>query len=70
MDKHMFVINIIKAIADVIISALGIMGFIYGANVFQRWWILLFAVIPLLMYYSSGIVVIGDPVEEGGEDHS
>ena len=66
----MFVINIIKAIADVIISALGIMGFVYGANVFQRWWILLFAVIPLLMYYSSGIVVIGDPVEEGGEDHS
>ena len=66
----MFVINIIKAIADVIISALGIMGFIYGANVFQRWWILLFAILPLLMYYSSGIVVIGEPVEEGGEDHS
>lgn len=66
----MFVINIIKAIADVIISALGIMGFTYGANVFQRWWILLFAVIPLSMYYSSGIVVIGDPVEEGGDDHS
>ena len=70
MDKHMFVINIIKAIADVIISALGIMGFIYGANVFQRWWILLFAVIPLLMYYSSGIVVLGEPVEEGGENDS
>lgn len=66
----MFVINIIKAIADVIISALGITGFIYGANVFQRWWILLFAVIPLLMYYSSGIVVIGEPVEEGGDNHS
>jgi len=66
----MFVINIIKAIADVIISALGIMGFIYGANVFQRWWILLFAVIPLLMYYSSGIVVIGESAGEGGENDS
>ena len=66
----MFVINIIKAIADVIISALGIMGFIYGANVFQRWWILLFVILPLAFYYSSGIVVIGDPVEEGGENHS
>lgn len=63
----MFVINIIKAIADVIISALGIAGFVYGANLFQRWWILLFAIIPLLMYYSSGIVVIGEPAEEGGE---
>ena len=66
----MFVINIIKAIADLIISALGIMGFIYGANVFQRWWILLFAILPLAMYYSSGIVVIGEPVEEGGENDS
>ena len=66
----MFVINIIKAIADVIISALGIMGFIYGANVFQRWWILLFVILPLAFYYSSGIVVIGEPVEEGGEKDS
>ena len=66
----MFVINIIKAIADLIVSALGIMGFVYGANVFQRWWILLFAVIPLLMYYSSGIVVLGEPVEEWGENDS
>lgn len=66
----MFVINIIKAIADLIISALGIMGFIYGANMFQRWWILLFTVLPLLMYYSSGIVVLSEPVEEGGENDS
>lgn len=66
----MFVINIIKAIADTIISALGIMGFIYGANMFQRWWILLFAVLPLLMYYSSGIVVLGEPAEEVGENDS
>ena len=66
----MFVINIIKAIADLIISALGIMGFIYGANMCQRWWILLFAVLPLAMYYSSGIVVLGEPVEEGGENDS
>ena len=70
MDKHMFIINIIKAIADTIISALGIMGFIYGANVFQRWWILLFTALPLMMYYSSGIVVLGEPVAEGGENHS
>lgn len=70
MDKHMFVINIIKAIADVIISALSIMGFVYGANLFQRWWILLFAILPLAMYYSSGIVVLGEPVKEGGENDS
>jgi len=66
----MFVINIIKAIADLIISALGILGCVYCANVFQRWWILLFAILPLAFYYSSGIVVIGDPVEDGGDNHS
>ncbi len=66
----MFVINIIKAIADLIISALGILGCVYCANVFQHWWILLFAILPLAMYYSSGIVVLGEPVEEGGENDS
>lgn len=70
MTKHLFVINIIKAVADVIIASLAILGFIYGANVFQRWWVLLFTIIPLLMYFSSGIVVLGDPVEEGGENDS
>ena len=66
----MFVINIIKSIADLVISALGILGCVYCANVFQRWWILLFAILPLAMYYSSGIVVLGEPVEEGGENDS
>ena len=42
----------------------------YCANVFQHWWILLFAILPLAMYYSSGIVVLGEPVEEGGEKDS
>jgi len=66
----MFVINIIKAIGDVLVSAACIAEFTYGAYLFQRWWILLFALLPLLMYYSSGIVVLGEPVEEEGEDHS
>ena len=66
----MFVINIIKAIGDVLVSAVCIAEFTYGAYLFQRWWILLFSILPLLMYYSSGIVVIGEPVEEEGEDHS
>ena len=66
----MFILNIIKAITDVIIAALAIMGFIYGANVFQRWWILLFTFIPLALYSSSGIIVLADPVKEGGEKDS
>ena len=64
MDRRMFVINIIKAIADAIIAALGILAFMYGANIFQRWWILLFMILPLAWYYSAHIVVLGEPVED------
>lgn len=64
----MFVINIIKAIADTIIGALGVLAFMYGANIFQRWWILMFMILPMMMYYSAHIVVLGEPVEDGEDD--
>lgn len=70
MDNKMFVINIIKVVADVIVSTAAIIAFGWGAWFFSKWWILLFTILPMLMYYSSGIVVLGEPVEEGGGDHS
>jgi len=70
LDKRMFVINIIKTVFDGLISAFTISWCAWGANRFDRWWILLFAILPLAFYYSSGIVVIGEPVEEGGEKNS
>lgn len=54
-----------QAVGDVLVSTACIAEFTYGSYLFQKWWILLFALLPLLMYYSSGIVVIGEPVEEG-----
>ena len=60
----MFIINVIKAVFDALISALAIVWCAWGANRFEHWWILLFAILPLLLYYSAGIVVIGDPEED------
>lgn len=70
IDKRMFIINVIKAVFDALVSVFAILGCAWGANHFSRWWILLFAILPMLLYYSSGIVVIGDPVEEEGDNHS
>ena len=63
----MFVINIIKAVGDVLVSAACIAEFTYGSYLFQKWWVLLFALLPLLMYYSSGIIVLNGSSEDGGE---
>lgn len=60
----MFIINIVKSVFDALISAFSIAWCAWGANHFDRWWILLFAILPMLLYYSAGIVVIGEPEEE------
>ena len=60
----MFIINIVKSVFDALISAFSIAWCGWGANHFDRWWILLFAILPMLLYYSAGIVVIGEPEEE------
>lgn len=70
MDKKIFVLNIVKVVADVIVSTAAIIAFEWGAWYFGKWWILLFTILPMLMYYSSGIIVMGEPVEEGGENDS
>lgn len=60
----MFIINVIKAVFDALISALAIVWCAWGASHFEHWWILLFSILPLLLYYSAGIVVIGEDKEE------
>lgn len=60
----MFIINVIKAVFDALVSMLAVLGCAWGANRFEHWWILLFAMMPLLLYYSAGIVVIGDTEDE------
>ena len=63
MDKQLFRINILFAIADFLICGLGLAVFAWAAFFFARWWITLFCVIPLAFYSSRGIIIDAD-VEE------
>lgn len=69
MDKTFKTINIILVIADTIIAALAIAGFGAAAYVFSKWWITLFALFPLTLFYSHGIIVDTEvkQEEEGGD---
>jgi hypothetical protein len=58
------------AIADTIIAALTISGFGWGAYHFDRWWILLFTIIPLALFNQHSIIVDRDveAARGGGSD--
>lgn len=61
--------NIIFAIADTIMCGLAVVGLCFGAYHFDRWWILLFTIVPLLLFYLRPMVMDADyePIEKGGD---
>lgn len=78
MDEKLFKLNKIFLIADFLIAALGVCVFAYSALHFGKWWIALFALIPLALYMEHGIIldtqIVDAQVEElkpkGGERDS
>ena len=68
MDKNIKALNIIYAITDTLIAALSIVSFAYMALHFERWWILLFSILPLILYSQHTLVLeSGIRRAEGGE---
>lgn len=67
----MTVMNIIFAITDTIICGLAIVGMCMGAYHFDRWWILLFTIVPLLLFNSHTLVLdVGkEEQKEGGAEN-
>lgn len=57
LDKKLAVINIIFAIGDVIVCLAFVMALAKAAVYFNKWWILLFSLIPLLLYSAHGIIL-------------
>ena len=78
MSKRLAIINIILAIADLALSALGIIAFAWAAMFFNKWWLIFFALIPLAMYSQHSMIIDSDirdaKVDElqgkGGEEDS
>ena len=75
MDRKLLTLNILYAIADVIIGLAGIAVFDAGAWFFGKWWLLCFTLLPLLLYNNHTLVINEDihqqeDSQRGGEDNT
>ena len=69
MSNKFFVLNIIMAVLDFVICLAAVATFAWSGYHFNHWWIDLFALLPLALFSSHGLVVDADIHEaEGGED--
>lgn len=73
MDKKIAIINIIYAITDTLVCGAAVAVFAFCAYHFDRWWIVLFSILPLLFYNNRSIILNADmgtaqPGEKGDQD--
>ena len=69
MSKTLAFINILWALFDTAICGLAVCLFGWGSYHFERWWILLFSIIPLLLYNSHTLIIDSDiQAAKGGEE--
>ena len=57
MTEKLYKLNKLFIIADFLIAALGVCVFSYSALHFGKWWIALFALIPLALYMNHGLIL-------------
>lgn len=69
MSRKMLVINIFVAVADLILSALAVCAFAWAAVYFHKWWLILFTLIPVILY-SNHSIVVDDTIQKEGEKDS
>lgn len=67
LDKRMFVLNTVITIVDTLVASLAIVAFAWGSWNFGKWWILLFNLIPLVLF-NSHTLVLNTTEKEGDED--
>lgn len=60
MDKKLFWMNILIAVFDVVVCVAMVAMFGLAAFHFNRWWITLFALLPLLLYENHTLIVDAD----------
>lgn len=60
MDNNISKLNIVLAVADTVVASLAIAAFGAAAYVFCKWWILLFALLPITLFYSHSIIIDAD----------
>lgn len=78
MTERLYKLNRLFFIVDCIVAVLGVCVFAYSAIHFGKWWIALFALIPLALYMNHGLIldsqIVDAKVEElkpnGGDNDS
>ena len=75
MDRKLLTLNIFYAIADVIVGLAGIAVFGAGAWFFEKWWLLIFTLLPLILYNNHTLVInediqLQDEAQKGGEPNA
>jgi len=78
MSEKLYKLNKLFIIADFIIACLGVCVFAWSAMHFGKWWIALFALIPLSLYMNHGLIldsqIVDAKVEElkpnGGDENA
>lgn len=60
MDKKLFALNVVFAVADLIFSALTVLVVTWAANHFGKLWIMLFLIIPVVMFNSHTMIIDND----------
>lgn len=70
MSKELKTINTLYAVCDTLIAVLAIAAFGLAAYFFNKWWIVLFTIIPLFLYSSHTLIVDADIKDaEGGDEN-
>lgn len=60
MDKKLFALNVVFAVADLIFSVLTVLVITWAANHFGKLWIMLFLIIPVVMFNAHTMVIDSD----------
>ena len=68
MSKSLTALNILWALFDTMICGLALCIFGWGAYYFNKWWVLLFMLIPLALF-NSHTLVIDDDLKTQGEQN-
>ena len=65
IDNKLFWINALLCVFDTVVGLAAIAAFAWAANRFGYWWLLIFALLPMSMYFNHGVITL---TKEGEED--
>lgn len=70
MTGKLLALNIVFAVTDTIIAALSILAFVWCSWRFDKWWIILFAIVPTVLFNSHTAIINADIEAAQKEDEN